>query len=102
MRSARAGTRRRHHLDAHGRRADFHALNVTFGTNLVLAGVPIRVVQELMRHSDIRLTMKVYTDASKLPLTEGVAVLPSLGFGDVLGASCDRKVNKSILKIAND
>ncbi len=36
------------------------------------------VAQELRRHSDVRLTMKICTDASKLPLAEGVAALPSL------------------------
>jgi site-specific recombinase XerD len=63
--------------DEQGRRADFHALRVTFGTNLVLSGAHPRVAQELMRHSDIRLPMKIYTDASKLRLAEGVAGLPS-------------------------
>lgn len=59
-----------------GRRAAFHSLRLTFGTNLVLSGAHPRVVQELMRHSDIRLTMKLYTDVSKLPIREAVAVLP--------------------------
>jgi site-specific recombinase XerD len=45
------------YLDEQGRRVDFHSLRLTFGTNLVLRGVHPRVVQELMRHSDIRLTM---------------------------------------------
>ena len=58
---------------------DFHALRLTFGTNLVLSGAHPRVVQELMRHSDIRLTMKLYTDASKLPMREAVAALPWFG-----------------------
>lgn len=67
------------YLDEQGRRVDFHSLRVTFGTNLVLSGAHPRVVQELMRHSDIRLTMKLYTDASKLPMREAVAALPSFG-----------------------
>ena len=54
----------------------FHALRKTFGTALVLNGEQPRVVMEAMRHSDIRLTMKLYTDASKLPMREAVAVLP--------------------------
>lgn len=32
---------------------------------------------ELMRHSDLKLTMKVYTDVSQLPLVEEAARLPS-------------------------
>lgn len=58
---------------------DFHSLRMTFGTNLVLSGAHPRVVQELMRHSDIRQTMKLYTDVSKLPVREAVAGLPSYG-----------------------
>jgi integrase len=68
--------------DEQGRRADLHALRVTFGTNLVLSGAHPRVAQELMRHSDVRLTMKIYTDASKLPLAEGVAALPWFRVGN--------------------
>jgi hypothetical protein len=36
-----------------------------------------RLDSEAMRHSDVRLTMKIYTDASKLPMREAVAALPS-------------------------
>lgn len=59
-------------------RADLHALRVTFCTNLLNAGVHPRVVQELMRHSDIKLTMKVYTDPSQLPLAAALQLLPVL------------------------
>ena len=64
--------------DALGRQADFHSLRHTFGTNLSKAGVLPRVAMELMRHSDLRLTMKVYTDATQLPAAEGIEMLPSL------------------------
>ena len=67
--------------DVLGRQADFHALRHTFGTNLSLAGVLPRVAMELMRHSDMRLTMKVYTDANLLPTGDGIDLLPSLTFG---------------------
>ena len=30
-------------------------------------GAPVRVIQELMRHSDIKLTTQNYTDANLLP-----------------------------------
>jgi integrase len=65
------------YMDVQGRLADFHALRHTFGTNLSLAGVLPRVAMELMRHSDLRLTMKIYTDASCLPAAEGIDRLPS-------------------------
>jgi site-specific recombinase XerD len=64
--------------DAQGRRLDLHALRVTFGTNLSVAGVSPRVAMELMRHSDIKLTMKIYTDASQLLTAAAVASLPPL------------------------
>lgn len=65
-------------LDEQGRRADFHTLRVTFGTLLLANGVHPSVVQQLMRHSDIRLTTRLYTDAAQLPLAAGVAKMPAL------------------------
>jgi hypothetical protein len=35
-----------------------------------------------MRHSDLKLTMKIYTDVSQLPLAACVAALPSFEVGD--------------------
>ncbi len=57
-------------------RIDLHALRVTFCTNLLNAGVHPRVVQELMRHSDLKLTMKAYTDPSQLPIAAALNSLP--------------------------
>jgi hypothetical protein len=37
-------------------------------TRLQRAGVSPREAMELARHSDIRLTMKTYTDVGQLPL----------------------------------
>jgi len=51
------------YIDAKGEYADFHSFRKTFGTMLTLAGVGQRTVMELMRHSDMRLTAKTYTDA---------------------------------------
>jgi integrase len=66
-------------MDEFARRVDFHALRTTFGTHLQVAGVPMRAAMEMMRHSDPKLTMKVYTDAAHLPLTSELARLPSFG-----------------------
>jgi hypothetical protein len=41
-----------------------------------------RLDGELMRHSDVRLTMKIYIDVSKLLLGEAVAALPSFEGGN--------------------
>lgn len=64
-------------LDEKGRRVDFHSLRVTFATLLLANGVHPSVAQQLMRHSDIRLTTRLYTDATQLPLAAGVAKLPA-------------------------
>lgn len=63
--------------DARGRRVDIHALRKTFGTLLAAGGVAPRVAMELMRHSDMKLTMGVYTDVAQLPVVAEMARLPS-------------------------
>ena len=45
---------------------------------LTLAGELPRNVMELMRHSDMRLTAKTYTDANMLPLSAAIAKLPQI------------------------
>ena len=67
--------------DEQGRQAAFHALRMAFGTYLQRAGVPIRTAMQLMRHSDIRLTAKVYTDPTLLDTAGAVGKLPRLGDG---------------------
>lgn len=76
--------------DEQDRRIDFHALRVTFCTNLSLAKVDPRTVMALMRHSDLRLTMKTYTDAAQLQLAEAVAKLPEIGLAEVCPETCPR------------
>ena len=62
-------------VDQLGRSGDFHAFRKTYCTFLQLAGVSPRVAQELMRHSDPKLTQCTYTDASQLPLRPAVDML---------------------------
>lgn len=64
-------------VDDRGRVVDVHALRTTFCTLLSVAGVAPRVAMELMRHSDLKLTMRIYTDAGQLPLAADVQRLPS-------------------------
>ncbi len=64
--------------DARGRRIDLHALRKSYGTMLAAAGVSPRVAMELMRHSDMKLTMGIYTDVTQLPIIQESARLPSL------------------------
>src|SRR5262249_36571122 len=64
--------------DADGRVCDFHALRHSFITLLERSGVSPKMAQELARHSDIRLTMGVYTHAELYDLAGAVEGLPSL------------------------
>jgi integrase len=64
-------------VDERGHRVDFHALRMTYITRLQRAGVSPREAMELARHSDMRLTMKTYTDAAALPLAATVRGLPA-------------------------
>ena len=64
------------YVDGKGEYADFHALRKTYGTFLMLAGGPEFMRMQLMRHSDVRLTQKSYTDAGMLPIWDAVDALP--------------------------
>lgn len=64
-------------MDEQGRRVDFHSLRVTFGTNLSASGAHPRVAMEMMRHSDLKLTMRIYTDVAQLPVAQALAALPA-------------------------
>jgi integrase len=61
-----------------GRTLDFHALRVSFVTNLALGGVPLATAQKLARHSDPRLTANVYTHLGLLDLSRALESLPPL------------------------
>src|SRR5580698_4710183 len=64
--------------DEQGRYADFHALRYTWATFLQRNGIAQRFAMKLMRHSDIKLTAKVYTDESQLPIYDSIKGLPRL------------------------
>jgi len=63
--------------DHNGRFADFHSNRHTFITNLERAGVSPRVAQTLARHSDIRLTMGIYTHIGLHDQTAAITSLPA-------------------------
>jgi len=65
------------YTDALGRFADFHSLRKTLCTNLAKAGVPRRTAMSVMRHSDGKLTDKVYTDENLLGVETAIDVLPT-------------------------
>jgi integrase len=64
--------------DDRGRTLDVHALRHTFGTLMSKGGVAPRTAQAAMRHSDIKLTMNVYTDPALLDVRGALDALPSL------------------------
>ena len=64
------------YLDNAGRFLDFHSLRHTFGTNLARAGVAPKVAQELMRHSDVNLTLGIYSHVGISDLAGAVEKLP--------------------------
>jgi len=60
-----------------GTGVDVHALRHTTATFLAKAGVAPRTAQEIMRHSDIRLTLGTYTDPRALNVRSALDALPS-------------------------
>ena len=66
------------YVDEQGRRFDIHALRHEYGTLLSKAGVAPREAMALMRHTDMRLTMNVYTDPRIFDLSAAVEKLPTL------------------------
>jgi hypothetical protein len=57
--------------------ADFHALRRTCDTLLNSAGVHPHKVREIMRHSDVNLTMRTYTRVQDSEMDEAISKLPS-------------------------
>jgi integrase len=67
-----------------GDKVDFHALRKTYNTNLELVGASLQVRQELLRHSDPRLTAGTYMDTTRLETASLIEKLP-----DFLGEKLD-------------
>jgi integrase len=64
--------------DALGRVADVHCLRHTHASLLALVGVSPSVAQKSMRHSDVKLTMDVYTHLEMGEVAKAVSLLPDL------------------------
>lgn len=67
--------------DGQGNKVDFHALRMTFSTNLELVGASLQIRQDALRHCDPRLTAGTYTDTTRLETASQIEKLP-----DFLGA----------------
>jgi integrase len=76
--------------DALGRKAVFHSLRHTFGTNLARGGVARRVAMAVMRHSDGRLTDKIYTDENLLGTWGAFDSLPN--YAELASQGASQKV----------
>ena len=61
-----------------GQYADFHALRHSANTMLGMAGIPPKLRQLLMRHSDIRLTTATYDDDSLYEMEPAIKALEAL------------------------
>jgi integrase len=70
--------------DALGRQADFHAIRRSLNTHMAQNGVDPHTRKEIMRHSDLRLTLDVYTDPTALPT---IAAMEKLS---IFAESCRR------------
>ena len=64
--------------DARGRTLDIHCLRHTFATLLARNGASPSVAEKLLRHSDIRLTMNIYTHLDLADTAGAVAALPMI------------------------
>jgi integrase len=62
--------------DLLGRQADFHAIRRSLNTHLAQKGVDAHTRKEIMRHSELRLTLDVYTDPTALPTVAAIEKLP--------------------------
>jgi integrase len=67
----------------------WHALRRGFATRLHEAGVQDRIIQSLMRHSSLSVTMKHYVKASSVANTEAINRLTPLALGADTDVSSD-------------
>lgn len=66
-----------------------YCLRHTYCTDLQAAGVPINVARELMGHSDISMTAKIYTHSSQIALDNAAAAI-NAHIGATAGATPNR------------
>jgi len=66
------------YVDESGRYADYHSLRHDTGTLLAASGVNVKTAQTLMRHSNVNLTLNVYTHTLTGQEAQAVESLPDL------------------------
>jgi integrase len=70
------GNKHIHKKNDRGESVDIHALRHSFITNLALTGASMVTVAKAARHSDPKLTLKVYSHVTLSELGEAVSMLP--------------------------
>lgn len=66
-------------LDRTYRRLGFHSFRSGLATELANQNVHPRVAQEVLRHSDVRLTMRAYTKTRHLPISQAINSVTAVG-----------------------
>ena len=79
--------------DDEGRVLDFHALRGSCATILLGEGLDAHIVQQIMRHSSIEMTMRHYTKVRRTDLHSAVRSirLPPEDAGETRISTCSRK-----------
>lgn len=88
--------------DALNRVADAHCLRHTHASLLAKVGVSPTVAQKSMRHSDVRLTMSVYTHLEMEDVRQAVSLLPRIAIEGPTNGSHTPSPAESDLSVAPD
>ncbi|MHB1767481.1 MAG: tyrosine-type recombinase/integrase, partial [Phycisphaerae bacterium] len=67
--------------DESGRRLDFHSFRGTFATMLAAVLAPVPLTQQLMRHSDYKMTLGYYIDGGQFSAAAVLQCLPRFSVG---------------------
>jgi site-specific recombinase XerD len=78
----------------------FHDLRHTFASHLVMKGASLKVVQELLGHADIKMTMR-YAHLSQAHMRESVSLLNSLPSGKEMVNIGPKEKGADNLSVAN-
>ncbi|MCG8451074.1 MAG: site-specific integrase, partial [Pirellulales bacterium] len=81
--------------DENGMYADFHANRHTFITNLAKAGVHPKLAQSMAGHSDVNLTMGIYSHVEVAEQAEAVSSLPAPPTLPVVNEAADSQVTST-------
>jgi integrase len=81
--------------------ADFHALRHSYLSALASAGVGVKELQELARHSDPRLTLGIYTHARAGALVDAVSrlQLPGAASANPLAALSRAELERAVVEL---